>query len=184
MTSSLSGALTSSAQNVLVYDRTVPGLSPYQQLFQVPLGNPARIEAVWFFADFLDVAINDEAFVLSFNQADGSTMYTQQSPIIGSGVTLTAQVSFARGNVESGQVPAEVAFSIEAAVSTFLGPPLPEAVLPALATVNLALLVLNDDNIGLCNVSPYAVTYTVGSGPTSDTVTTQGIPLLTPTDSG
>ena len=184
MSSTLAGATIQANQTALIYDRAVSGRSAFQPMVVVPLGDPARIEAVWLNAAFSGIAVTQETFVVSFNQADGSTIYTQQGPIIGTGIGSEIVCCFARGNVESGQVLANTEFPIEVDVATFIGPPLPDVVLPALCTVNLALLELSASTMGACTVSPYAVTYTPGTGPTSQTAGVQGIPLLTATDGG
>lgn len=166
------------------FNRAVVGLSDPQTLFQVPVGQPARIEAVYFEATFPASNPSDEAFVLTLTLADGTAVYSQPTPPFNSSNNQIVICTWARGNNDTAQLPGFVSKVIEGDLPAYGNPPLPDLVLPALAFVTLALWEDSNDNSGDVIVTNPAVTYTMGAGPTSSTALADVLPLLTPTDEG
>lgn len=150
----------------------------------VPVGEPARIEAVWFQAIVSTATVGLEGFVLQFALSDGTVVFTQPTPVFNSEFSTSLFCSWARGNNDTYQLPGVAIMPVEAALPEYANPPLPEMVLPALSTISIALYEASDDNSGTFTVVDPAVTYTPGVGPTSATAGAVGLPLLVDTSTG
>lgn len=181
MTSTAGNTVAASQGVAVTFDRGTVGLTDPQQIFQVPLGDPARMEAVYFQAFFADSSPNAEAFVLTFAQADGSVVWAQPTPSFTGANDPSIVCTWARGNNDTAQLPGFVSVVIEGSVPAYANPPLPDIVLPALSTISVALWEDSNDNSGSITVENVAVTYTVGTGPTSVTALPDLTPYLLPT---
>lgn len=183
--SSLDETLIQASQGVQVaFDRSVLGASAFQTIFTVPVGQPARIEAVWFRADFDGGAISDEMLVLRLALADATVVFTQPTPYVTDAAQSAMVCSFARGNNDTMQLSGLAHPASEDEPPPFVNPPLPPLVLPALATVGIALFEIASGNMGTCTISNPTITYTPGGVGASQVAGPLGIPLLTATDSG
>lgn len=162
------------------FDRTVVGLSEAQTIFQVPVGQPARIEAVYFKADGGMDPVSLEAFVLFLCLADDTILFAQPTPSFN--VLNVGQLvcTWARGNNDTFQLPGFKPDDAEATLPVFANPPLPDIVLPATSTVKIALWEDTDENTGDFILVDPAITYTMGTGPTSTSSALDTAPLLLP----
>lgn len=168
--SSLEQAVVQASQGVQVtFDRSVVGPSAFMTLFTVPLAEPARIEAVWFHADFSGGAVSNELLVLQLALSDGTVVFTQPTPYATDPDQDTMICSFARGNNDSMQLSGLAHPSSEAEAPPYVNPPLPPLVLPALSTVSVALFEIDSGNSGSCTILNPTVTYTPGGAGTSVT---------------
>lgn len=184
MSSTLQENLVNADQGAIEFARNDPGLNMGPVIFTVPIGSPARIEAVFCLMDAGNQTIDTESLVLFMAQANGDLIWVGPSPVfIGQGVS-TGYVSWARGNQDSAQFAAYNQAPDDDTPPLFSQPALPDVVLPPNATLSLAYNNGADTNTGTLTVSGITVTYTVGTGPTSETVAAQGVPLLTDVSTG
>lgn len=184
MSSTLVENLVNADQGAIEFDRSNPGLFGPTLIFTVPVGSPARIEAVFCFMDAGNQTIAVESLVLFYQQANGDIIWVGPSPVfIGQNVS-TGYVSWARGNQDTAQFAAYNQAPDDDTPPLFSNPALPDVVLPPNATLGLAYNAGADTNTGTMTVSQITVTYTVGTGPTSTVAPVNVLPLLTPTDEG
>lgn len=179
--SSLDETLIQASQGVQVaFDRSVLGASDFETIFTVPVGQPARIEAVWFHADFGGGAISNELLVLRLALADNTVVFTQPTPYVTDPDQDTMICSFARGNNDTMQLSGLAHPSSEAEAPPYVNPPLPSLVLPALSTVAIALFEIDSGNTGDVTILNPTITYTPGGIGTSQTTAVNLTPFLLP----
>lgn len=164
-----SATVQASQGNQFSFARNVAGLTAPVTLFQVPVGEPARIDAVYLEAYTASVPFALEALVLSFTLADGTKIWSQPTPAFNNITIGIVACTWFRGGQDSAQLAGFTPANVEATIPTYANPPLPETVLPALALITLALWEDNDDGTGTVVIQNPSITYTPGTGPTSST---------------
>lgn len=141
------------------------------EIFTVPLGIPARLEAVYLKA-VADVAFQQVAIELLLVDISGVVLYRQATPTLpGLSPALdTVLVTWARGAAGSNQLPDALPLASPTgsglAIYTL---PLPELVLQAQSTVQIVVDQESDGGLPAITLSDIAVAYTPGGQGTAST---------------
>lgn len=176
-------ASTQANQGAFQFDRTFIGLTAFQTIFTVPAFGPARIDTVFFVADFGGLAVIAEAIVLRIRSDTGVTVFTQATAIMNADGTLGATqawCTWARGATGSNQDPAPAPANVEGVTPYFFTLPLSEQTMPALTTVDVALYEDQDGGTGTMTLQDIAVTYTPDGATVANTTPDNVFPLLLP----
>lgn len=149
--------------------------------------DPARIESVYMQVDFVSNSANKDVFSLQLVDASGVVLYEQPTPpLLGvDGAVLTAFLTWSRLGNDTAQLAAfEWLAANDDVRRTWVNMRLPDLVLQPKSRVDLLCWVDDGGEGSPIPVTNIATTVTRNAGDVSTTVGVQGIPLLTPTDSG